>query len=1021
LILKIKDSLGLRVDTAPLEAVLLNISQTLKSHDLFVSQLPKVESAQCDLRKDLNRLRLAVESMKTVNEDDDVTDASSAFNICDSVEKVLEERNTSITIADDHRRTSSYGIRKSEIEPIHLRHASGMTSANAKSLREIKSSIRRLQQDRDDGVVNSMELDESIKSLKESLQEVQHKLTSSASVEQMQVFHQSLVTKHGLLEHHLQEFKTSFHEEVGGSIDSLRKENSWFKDLDASVKQRQAKLEQRVASCAKEYDIATFRESVESDVETLQRKASFLDDTAKAQGNALVMLQQKNAIAMFRRHYKNWKQNALKTGLSRWRKVVKHQNQYEEGKTSQKRLVRKILTNIMSRRKRFGFERWIRYRNWHRNMERQKLKASTLICERFALYLSVPKTMAFNRWRRVTLMDKMKCIRRDIDGVEGGKGEPQRRRTTLMNTHEIDDVEFEDSESQWQRPTLMGTDEADSMEEKENGSSPPAPHLVRQRQSTLRMDSILDLFKNDVQGATYALAQEIESIKSHDIASLRQDWYAENKRMMSSIRTAMDEAIHRVEDNASTFQETVNERVDTCTDDLPMVQSKLDGISDQFESNRAELKRVEESHKQRIDALFHRGQQFDQRLGDVEGKVNTAACNIKSLFDEQIKSNKSIEYLRDIIAKNEERHEEERSIFQEALNHFGDELLKTKVTLGHTRVRCESLEKDLVESKSELVHFQNACQSENARLQRRIHHPGLPKPSLNRIVNVGHAYETLAKEKNYVTGINVITTLKITTTTTLKKCSEKMRNEEDVDVPAEIVAFAHDYAAWVSYQADHETLLRFIVGTNPEEQVYAEDDTNTRKKELCSELKSELGTLLEQASSHPTFVDDTECSTTTRGSGLRWEARAIFLARVSDATNAALSKHDQILLPASTRLGRVRPLTANITVCVACDRPMRRKGNRSQSAKTLADGEEKTLDGNAKGQKQKQNDRLELRPQTTMTSTAKTGDLLGGDGAHQIPRSSSCTGQVIKATRLAESLKENTEPTPFFDINNTFS
>ena len=77
--------------------------------------------------------------------------------------------------------------------------------------------------------------------------------------------------------------------------------------------------------------------------------------------------------------------NALKAGLSRWKQVVKHQIQYEEGKESQKRLVRKTLTNIMSRRKRFGFERWIRYRDWNRKMERQKLKASTLICERLGL------------------------------------------------------------------------------------------------------------------------------------------------------------------------------------------------------------------------------------------------------------------------------------------------------------------------------------------------------------------------------------------------------------------------------------------------------------------------------------------------------------------------------------------------------------------------------------------------------------------------------------------------------------
>ena len=113
--------------------------------------------------------------------------------------------------------------------------------------------------------------------------------------------------------------------------------------IEALVKQRQSKLEQRVACCAREYDVSAFRESIESSVASLMRKVSFLDDTAKAQGKTLVMLQQKNAISMFHRHYSNWKKQQLEAGLSRWKQVVNHQKQYEEGKEIQKRRVRKIL------------------------------------------------------------------------------------------------------------------------------------------------------------------------------------------------------------------------------------------------------------------------------------------------------------------------------------------------------------------------------------------------------------------------------------------------------------------------------------------------------------------------------------------------------------------------------------------------------------------------------------------------------------------------------------------------------
>ena len=59
---------------------------------------------------------------------------------------------------------------------------------------------------------------------------------------------------------------------------------------------------------------------------------------------------------------------------------------------------------------------------------------------------------------------------------------------------------------------------------------------------------------------------------------------------------------------------------------------------------------------------------------------------------------------------------------------------------------------------------------------------------------------------------------------------------------------------------------------------------------------------------------------------VRLEARSRFIARVVDAIEAALSKHDQVFIPASTRLGRVR---ATVPTCVACDRPLTTRGKRS--------------------------------------------------------------------------------------------
>lgn len=59
---------------------------------------------------------------------------------------------------------------------------------------------------------------------------------------------------------------------------------------------------------------------------------------------------------------------------------------------------------------------------------------------------------------------------------------------------------------------------------------------------------------------------------------------------------------------------------------------------------------------------------------------------------------------------------------------------------------------------------------------------------------------------------------------------------------------------------------------------------------------------------------------------IRLEARTRYIGRVIDTIDAALSKHDQVFIPASTRLGRVK---ASIPTCVACDRPLTTKGRRN--------------------------------------------------------------------------------------------
>jgi len=129
-----------------------------------------------------------------------------------------------------------------------------------------------------------------------------------------------------------------------------------------------------------------------------------------------------------------------------------------------------------------------------------------------------------------------------------------------------------------------------------------------------------------------------------------------------------------------------------------------------------------------------------------------------------------------------------------------------------------------------------------------------------------------------------------------------------------IAAFAHDYAAWIAYEADCEGLMCVIAGKNPEDTLYSDDDIALRRTALLESLRDNLERAIDELSPQP--------------GALRLEARMKFLARVVDATDVALSKHDQVLVPATTRLAKTR--TA-IPTCMACDRPLRNRERKNTS------------------------------------------------------------------------------------------
>ena len=144
-----------------------------------------------------------------------------------------------------------------------------------------------------------------------------------------------------------------------------------------------------------------------------------------------------------------------------------------------------------------------------------------------------------------------------------------------------------------------------------------------------------------------------------------------------------------------------------------------------------------------------------------------------------------------------------------------DELSSATNLITANTIRCDHLKDTTDETNVSIMDFRREVYSEMRRLWGVINAPGVRKPKLDDMVKKCVLYERASREKNYTIGLNSV--------------RDGSREE---DLPDDIAAFSHDYAAWIAYQADHEAIMRVIAGTNPEEYAYIEDDIESRRRAL---------------------------------------------------------------------------------------------------------------------------------------------------------------------------------------------
>lgn len=730
-----------------------------------------------------------------------------------------------------------------------------------KDLETLKTTVRQLQQEHSHDTASSSQIDESILSLKGQMMTLQRDLSSCATRKQLKQAEESIQRLKANTERIVTDSQAAFRTDIDDCIEGkLGEIQGWFKELEALTKQRQATLDARMASVAMSGDLVVLQSTVERESAEMNERLDTIGHTADTVAVALSHIRFNMALAALTRLHRSATLRLLRRAWKSWIVWLKESNEARKRFLLQSRLTRKVLTRIMLRRKHIGFARWVEYVESQRKAEARKRAAIDLLQQKISSSMNQPIQRAFVHWRRFVLIDKI-C-------VAEASAVPSPTASSSVPTTPVPDFD---------RSNLQD-----------------AGGLSDDYSSQSDLSLVLDRLKNDAHGSAQALAQEICNLRKRDIGQLRLDFSKEKAVQKERI----DEAAKSLQDQLTTCQDRFEGRVQgtvqKISKEIPTIQSKVDDLQSSHTVHAEKTSAAEKHHAQQLDVLSERNDLLAERLGQLESRLTRADEHVRSLEEDKAKSNEVIDSLLRRLKTSEQRHDGADSKLQSIVRRFAEENTELRQRLEIVENDNRTLLEGLQSTQATLDKHRARTQHSLDGIRAVLDTHGICKPKLVKMIQLCVLYEKTAKEKNYVVSIDTV-----------------FDGNDPADLPCNIAAFAHDYALWIAYQADHEVLQRAIARSqsNHHDLAYADDDLGPRRLELLEGLKSDLCLALEAV--HPD------------AGLLKLEARSRFINRLMEATDSALSKHDQIVIETTSRIGKLRSSSKSVPVCVACDRPLR--------------------------------------------------------------------------------------------------
>lgn len=410
--------------------------------------------------------------------------------------------------------------------------------------------------------------------------------------------------------------------------------------------------------------------------------------------------------------------------------------------------------------------------------------------------------------------------------------------------------------------------------------------------------TLLQSFKDDKDGAIEVLANEIMNIRNIEFPKIIRDISETQAQIMAEVDASLKREMSDIKCMFLDFKDRILTRIDALYSDVMYTKSRADEAQNliEFSMNKNDI--IERTLHDRIQALLAINASIETESRKTKDELKECQQKISQIEFKEKNNQDMLRKLSEKISQIDSFKQEIHHDFIESSEQNKEIISKLYTEMTSKELSHKKLLDDVSDLRNDVIQQKIKSNESFDELHKILHSYGISEPKFDEIIKYGALHENISKEKNYVIPINCIFEI----------------SSFDVDVPTIIAAFAHDYAEWIAYHSDQLSLKLTVVCRNANEAVDTEDETEERRQNLVARFKKKIYEELDNL--HPGVGSN------------RLEARTFYISRVIDAIETALSKHNQVFIPGSTRLGRVR---STIATCVACDRPLSRKTTRRQA------------------------------------------------------------------------------------------